>query len=359
MPPVYRPGEIIGEGRYKILGPPHRGSMALSYVARTPAGEKVFLKQFANPTPLSDWYRDYIDYQAELKRRVETTAFRTRCYRFVEFFEFAEKPGRPYYHQVFEYVPGDRNLKALFEQAEREPRLLSWTTRLTMAAVLAKGLEQMHAAGIIHSDLKPDNLLLAPQGPLSPATRYKLRIIDMDFSLLAERLPPPWFGRDDLGYFGTEGYMSPEHRQASGPHFPADVFSGGLILYELLTGQPHPYRAFSGEEYFQQISAYAAPLPALLGDMTPLTRKKVVQRVLHRCLAPEPGQRPTAAELRARWRATTRRGDWFSRAPAAQPWNSASARRWGGSCAAVSAATACSFPIPASSPSIAETRAGS
>ena len=93
---------------------------------------------------------------------------------------------------------------------------------------------------------------------------YQLKLIDMDFSLLADRRAP-WHGYQ--GYVGTDNYRSPEHlTRGAVPVLASDVFTCGLILYELLAGV-HPYWQEDQAEYAKRVRAYAAKPPALLGVM--------------------------------------------------------------------------------------------
>ena len=118
----------------------------------------------------------------------------------------------------------------------------------------------------------------------------------MDFSLLADRRAP-WHGFQ--GYVGTDNYRSPEHlTRGSVPGLPSDVFTCGLMLYELLAGH-HPYWREDQGEYAKLVQAYAAKPPALAGLMPPPASDAEVSSALHRCLSRDPVARPTAAELRA------------------------------------------------------------
>jgi serine/threonine protein kinase len=96
------------------------------------------------------------------------------------------------------------------------------------------GINAIHRAGVIHTDLKPENFYLLPDPAM--AVKYKLRVIDMDFSLL-EGKQAPWHGHE--GYVGTPGYLSPEHLAGKVPVKASDVFTLGLILGQVLGGG-HP-----------------------------------------------------------------------------------------------------------------------
>ena len=98
------------------------------------------------------------------------------------------------------------------------------------------GIAALHESKIVHADLKPANAYLIKDPTIGSG--YQLKLIDMDFSLLADRRAP-WHGFQ--GYVGTDNYRSPEHlTRGAVPGLASDVFTCGLILYELLAGE-HPY----------------------------------------------------------------------------------------------------------------------
>ena len=152
----------------------------------------------------------------------------------------------------------------------------------------------LHESNVVHADLKPANAYLIEDATIGSG--YQLKLIDMDFSLLADRRAP-WHGFQ--GYVGTDNYRSPEHlARGSVPGLASDVFTCGLMLYELLAGE-HPYWREDQGEYARLVQAHAARPPALVGLMPPPASNAEVSAALHRCLSPDPAARPTAAELRA------------------------------------------------------------
>ena len=152
----------------------------------------------------------------------------------------------------------------------------------------------MHESKVVHADLKPANAYLITDPTIGSG--YQLKLIDMDFSLLTDRRAP-WHGHQ--GYVGTDNYRSPEHlMRGSVPGLASDVFTCGLMLYELLAGE-HPYWRDDPGEYAKLVMAYTAKPPALLGLMQAPASNAEVSAALYRCLSPDPAARPTAAELRA------------------------------------------------------------
>jgi eukaryotic-like serine/threonine-protein kinase len=169
-----------------------------------------------------------------------------------------------------------------------------WALHITWAKVFMTGMAALHESKIVHADLKPANAYLIQDPTISSG--YQIKLIDMDFSLLADRRAP-WHGHQ--GYVGTDNYRSPEHMtRGSVPGLVSDVFTCGLILYELLAGY-HPYWTEDQAEYAKLVQGHAAKPPALAGLMPSPASNAEVSSFLHRCLSPNPADRPTAAEMRA------------------------------------------------------------
>ena len=286
MPRKAKSGDTIG--KYRIEKEINSGAMAVAYKA-TCAGETVFFKQYKSPTPTVAWYKKYVEYQQEIKRRVESTNAKNFSYRFVEFFEASF--GCKNFFQVFEWVEGGKDLEHFLKDA-RVPGKVSWAQRLTLARVMMAGINAVHEAGIVHCDLKPPNIVLFEDNDIEAG--YRLKVIDMDFSILKDQ-PPPWHGTD-TGYVGTPLYFSPEHlRKGFVPIQPSDIFTCGLILYELLTGL-HPYP--DEDTYLDAALNWKAVPPKLLGDITgnPDAHETAV-RILYQCLCPDAPKRPSAKDV--------------------------------------------------------------
>jgi serine/threonine protein kinase len=152
------------------------------------------------------------------------------------------------------------------------------------------GVNAIHKAGVIHSDLKPENLYLLPEPSI--AAKYKLRVIDMDFSVLEGR-QAPWHGH--IGYVGTDRYMSPEHIAGKIPTKASDVFTLGLILGELL-GAGHP-AAPSMDTYDDQVKNCRLKPVVLQKPIEGVADLEFLCHVVNACFRPEPNKRPTAEQL--------------------------------------------------------------
>ena len=194
----------------KVFGP---GMMAISYAAEAPGGAKVFLKQYKSPSPAVVWYPQFVDYQQELSRRVRDGKAAHYAVRLIDAFE--ETWGGPTYFAAYEFVANGRDLEHMLEEEReihrrtkvaptRDPAV--WARHVTWAKVFMAGIAALHESKIVHADLKPANALLIKDPSLGAG--YQLKLIDMDFSVLADR-KAPWHGYQ--GYVGTDNYRSPEH----------------------------------------------------------------------------------------------------------------------------------------------------
>jgi tetratricopeptide (TPR) repeat protein/tRNA A-37 threonylcarbamoyl transferase component Bud32 len=197
---------------------------------------------------------------------------------------------------VSELVHGT-SLAQLLSQGRPSPRAAA-----ALAADVADALDHAHAQGIVHRDLKPSNLVLEPVAPavaegsvqLAAADPWSARPLLLDFGL-AKRDAGEVTMTLDGEVLGTPAYMSPE--QIHDPHDVdgrADVYSLGVILYQLLTGEL-PFRGTTRMLLHQVLRDDPRP-PRKLNDKIP----RDLETITLRCLAKEPGSRyATAAELGA------------------------------------------------------------
>lgn len=277
---VYKSGQVIGN--YQIIRlMPGTGIMSHAYEAvRQDTGEKVFLKCCKSPTCMVPWFNAFVNHQAELRRRIESdVAVRERCYRFIETFT---KEG--YLYLVFEFIEGGMDLRECIENRDN----FSWAQIVTFAKVMMFGIKGLAKVGIIHTDLKPENIYLIPDPDI--AMGYRLRIIDLDWAIFHDKTAP-WHG--ERGYVGTPGYLSPEHLRGDVPLSASDVFTCGLILGELL-GDGHPYAHCKDDLDAYNESKFN---PIKLRQEIPGANRSFVETILNSCLDPDPKKRPTAADV--------------------------------------------------------------
>jgi eukaryotic-like serine/threonine-protein kinase len=206
-------------------------------------------------------------------------------------FDYGEEDGSAFL--VMELVPGE----ALSAILERE-RVLSTDRVLDIVAQTASALHAAHAAGLVHRDIKPGNLLITPEG--------RVKITDFGIARIADQVPLTATGQ----VMGTVQYLSPE--QASGhPASPStDIYSLGIVAYEALAGR----RPFTGES---QVAIAMAQINETPPDL-PASVAEPVRNLVMSCLAKRPEDRPGSAAHLARAAQALRRGD-VSAAAAAVP----------------------------------------
>jgi serine/threonine protein kinase len=197
-------------------------------------------------------------------------------------FDYGEEEGSAFL--VMELVPGE----ALSAILERE-RVLSSDRVLDIVAQTSAALSAAHAAGLVHRDIKPGNLLITPDN--------RVKITDFGIARIADQVPLTATGQ----VMGTVQYLSPE--QASGhPASPTtDIYSLGIVAYEALAGR----RPFTGESQVAIAMAQINETPPEL----PLTVSEPVRNLVYSCLAKSPGDRPASAAHLARAAQSLRRGD--------------------------------------------------
>lgn len=197
-------------------------------------------------------------------------------------FDYGEEEGSAYL--VMELVPGE----ALSTILERE-HVLSTDKVLDIVAQTAGALQAAHAAGLVHRDIKPGNLLITPDG--------RVKITDFGIARIADQVPLTATGQ----VMGTVQYLSPE--QASGhPASPTtDIYSLGIVAYEALAGR----RPFTGES---QVAIAMAQINETPPDL-PVTVSEPVRNLVYASIAKNPADRPQSAAHLGRAATALRRGD--------------------------------------------------
>ncbi|HKT79496.1 MAG TPA: protein kinase [Vicinamibacterales bacterium] len=159
-------------------------------------------------------------------------------------------------------------------------RRLSVDESLDIATQTAEGLAAAHARGVIHRDIKPSNLLITPEG--------QVKIVDFGLATVSDHSRLTIDG--DL--MGTPAYMSPEQTRGEETDQRTDIWSLGVVLYEMLTG----HLPFRGDHVEAAIYAIRHDPPAPLSDMT--TGPSALDAVVTRALAKNPADRfQSAAEM--------------------------------------------------------------
>jgi len=191
----------------------------------------------------------------------------------VQVFDVGEEAGRPFI--VMEYVEGE----TLGDELRRERRLPPERV-IDVARQCCAGLACAHAAGLVHRDIKPQNLLVTADGAVKIADFGVAHALDQTRLTLTGSI------------VGTARYLAPEQTVSTRVTGAADVYALGVVMYELLTGRP-PHPGDSLPELVLAKRRESAKPPRALRPEIPAQLDAAVVS----CLAAAPERRPTAAGL--------------------------------------------------------------
>ena len=214
-------GQVLDD-RYEIVAKIARGGMATVYRAR----DLRLSRQVAIKVMRSDLGEDD-EFAAKFDREARAAAVLGHP-NVVSIFDQGSSEGKPYI--VMEYIEGETLRKVISREAPMSPE-----RALDVFEQVAAALAAAHEAGVVHRDIKPENVLIAERGQVKVA----------DFGLARQVGSPQMTATGVL--VGTASYLPPELVTHSRPDGRSDVYSAGVVLFELLTGKkPH-----TGENNYQ------------------------------------------------------------------------------------------------------------
>ena len=257
------PGTMLAE-RYRIVGLLGKGGMGEVYRADDlKLGQPVALKflpehLLSDGAALARFHREV--------RVARQVSHRNVC----RVYDIGEIDGRHFLSM--EFIKGEE-LSSLLHRIGRLPN----DKAIQLARQICAGLAAAHETGILHRDLKPANVMIDEHG--------NARITDFGLAGLVEEIK-----RDEIGA-GTPAYMSPEQLAGDELTVKSDIYSLGLVLYELFTGK----QAFEAATFGDLIKLRRS-------DTTPTTPTSIVkgfdpviEKVIDRCIQKDPSQRPSSA----------------------------------------------------------------
>ncbi|MFE6478827.1 serine/threonine-protein kinase, partial [Streptomyces rochei] len=171
---------------------------------------------------------------------------------------------------------------------DRERRLAP-EAAVAVVADVADGLAAAHAAGVVHRDVKPENVLLDMQGPLGPGGSHPALLTDFG---VAKLIDTPRRTRATK-IIGTPDYLAPEIVEGLPPRASVDIYALATVLYELLAGFTPFGGGHPGAVLRRHVTETVVPLPGIPDELWQL---------LVQCLAKAPASRLRASELGARLR---------------------------------------------------------
>lgn len=258
-------------GSFKILSVLGRGGMGNVYLAEdTQLGRKVALKFLYGELAGDPWAKRQFTKEAQAAAMLDHPNICT-------VYGFEEKDGHSFI--VMQYIEGER-LDHLIE--EEKPEL---ENTLFLALQIAGALLEAHAHGIIHRDIKSSNIIVAANGQPKVLDFGLAKIVQQQQGeLSAETLSK---NSSQLGFIpGTIAYMSPEQLRGERLDYQTDIFSFGVVLYEMLSGK----NPFARDSKAETISAILTEEPQTLRNGSPIITPEL-ERVIQKCLHKEKRER--------------------------------------------------------------------
>jgi hypothetical protein len=260
-PGAIEPGSVLA-GRYRIIRQLGRGGMGVVYHADDlRLGHAVALK-FLPSALAADEHRLNAFYREVSVARQISHPNVCRVY------DIGEADGHLFLSM--EYIDGEDLATAIARRGA-----LPEGEGIDLARQICAGLAAVHAQGVLHRDLKPANIMLDQQG--------RARLTDFGIANVDGEATP------EHATEGTPAYMAPEQLEERRVSTASDIYSLGLVLYEVFTGR-RPFEATTVEELTRQQATLAAAPPPDLGQLTPRLRETILN-----CLSRAPGRRPASS----------------------------------------------------------------
>ncbi len=249
-------------GRYETTRELGRGAMGVVYEARDPQIGRIVALKILRPD------------------RVATESF---VYRFLKEARAIGRLSHPNVVTVYDIGEDQGTVFIAMEYVEGEPlaniaRKRRWTQDeiVNLGIDIAETLHYAHQKGIIHRDIKPSNIIITPEG--------KIKITDFGIAHIED--PSSSLQTQAGEILGTPAYMSPEQVLSRPVDGRSDLFSLGIILYELATGR----RPFEGESLAAVFNAITQGSPAEPSGIDPTLRREFSE-LLMKCLRKDPNER--------------------------------------------------------------------
>lgn len=259
---------LVGKqlGPYEITATIGRGGMGVVYLARdTRLDRPVAIKMLAPKYTRDSQQRERLRREARAAAKLSHPGIAT-VYSLEEFDDSV--------YMVSEYVRGFTLHQIMVRQAPTFPQVLD------IAIQTARALAAAHEQGIVHRDLKPENVIQTDSGVIKILDFGLARVVPKDASGVSTRLT-----RSGM-FLGTPAYASPEQLMGAEVDRSTDIFSFGILLYELAIGK-HPFGASDS------LSTVARILESDVPDLTGMNASipKEFDRIVHRCLNKKPADR--------------------------------------------------------------------
>jgi len=256
-------------GKYEIRRQIGRGSMGIVYEGYDPFADQLVAVKVALSESLKD--RESGERYRRMFFNEAHTAGMLKHPNIINILDAGVDEDECYI--VMELVEGGETLKAY----TRADNLLPVEQVIEIVFKCARALDYAHRQGVVHRDIKPTNLLLTRDRDVKIGDFSIAHVISSDIT----RTMP-------MGFIGSPRYMSPEQVQEDSVSSQTDLFSLGIVMYELLTGK-HPFQADSFSRLIHKIiNEQPPPLSTYRSDLP-----EILERIVHHALQKSPAMRYT------------------------------------------------------------------
>jgi len=259
-------GDLLAH-RYRLIDRVGAGGMSVVWRARDEVLDRlVAVKWLGSELADDELFRDLVRREAWATARIKHPAVAA----VYDYGEMTAEDGQSLAYVVMEMLDG----QSLADRLRLGP--IPWREAVAICAEVADALATAHEQGVVHRDISPDNVMLTSSG---------LRVFD--FGIAAPIGEPD----DDAtgSTFGTPAYVAPERLDGRPAQTATDVYSVGVMLFEMLTGAPpFPEDTWDQDAPLRQREAPRPRVPGVPG---------AVGRLCQRCLAHDPDERPSAREV--------------------------------------------------------------
>src|SRR5690349_17983240 len=256
-------------GRYQLVEKLGQGGMGIVYRSFDSLLERVVaIKVISSPVDLSPETRERFFREARAAGQLSHK-------NVITIYDLGEYEGQPYL--AMEYLEGEDLQRRLYS-----PDKMSLSRKLDLAIEICEGLEYAHSRGVVHRDIKPANIFITDRGTAKI----------LDFGLA--RLMSSQLTNTNM-LMGTVNYMAPEQVRGERADQRADVFSVGVVLYELLSGR----KAFDGDSFASTLYKILQEFPEPLWKIDATLPRELIAIVERALAKPKDERYQTMSELKA------------------------------------------------------------